>query len=70
MPTPTFETFWEAYMKAKPGIYYKLKAKAIWYTLSPKWQELAIECVEKGHPVLWLLKEPWEYLEYFSIPFD
>jgi len=64
-----FDVFWEKYMEVKPGIYSKSKAESIWFYMNEDDRITAFELLSKGHPAITLFAEPYEYLDYFSLPF-
>jgi len=64
-----FEIFWDKYQEIKPGIYYKAKAQKEWFYMKEADRITAFECLSKGHPVIGLYNEPYEYLQYFNMPY-
>lgn len=64
-----FEIFWDKYMEVKPGIYSRDKAEKQWFYMQEQDRVIAFECLAKKHPDIFDFCEPYEYLEYFDMPF-
>jgi len=64
-----FEIFWDKYMEVKLGIYSRYKAEYEWFYMKEQDRVIAFECLAKNHPALVMFVEPYEYLQYFILPF-
>lgn len=64
-----FDIFWDKYLEIKPGIYSKFKAEKEWFYMKESDRVTAFEQLAKGHPALVMFVEPYEYLQYFQMPF-
>jgi hypothetical protein len=64
-----FDIFWDKYMEVKPGIYSRNKAEKQWFYMQEQDRVIAFECLSKKHPAIFDFCEPYEYLEYWDMPF-
>ena len=64
-----FDIFWDKYKEVKPGVYNKLKAKAIWFSMQEVDRITAFEQLAKNHPAIQMYDDPSDYLQYFNLPF-
>lgn len=64
-----FDVFWDKYLEIKEGNYKKITAEKEWFYMKEQDRQTAFEQLAKGHPAIGMFNDPYEYLEYFNLPF-
>jgi hypothetical protein len=64
-----FQVFWDKYQEIKPDWYNRSRAEGVWFSMKESDREIAFEQLAKGHPIIGLVDEPYQYLQHFNLPF-
>lgn len=65
----TFEVFWDKWQEFKPSICDRLKAEKEWFFMKEADRVTAFKALAKGHPLLQIVNEPYQFLQHFQMPF-
>lgn len=64
-----FEVFWDKWQEFKPGICDQMKAEKEWFFMKKADCVTAFTALAKGHPLLQIVNEPYQFLQHFNLPF-
>jgi hypothetical protein len=63
-----FEVFRQKFEELKPGIYNWMKAEKTWFYMVEANRIRAFESLANNHPIIQIVREPYEFLEHFDLP--
>lgn len=64
-----FDIFWDKWQEIKPSICNRLKAEKTWFYMNEKNRILAFEALCNNHPMIQIIREPYQFLQHFQLPF-
>lgn len=64
-----FEVFFDKWQEFKPSICDRMKAEKEWFFMKEADRVTAFSALAKGHPLLQIVKEPYQFLQHFNLPF-
>lgn len=64
-----FQIFIDKWIEKKTCFFNKDKAEKEWFYMAEKDRVLAFEALCKDHPMIMVIREPYQFLEHFNLPF-
>lgn len=64
-----FEVFWDKWQEIKPCICNRQRAEKEWFYMKDIDRVAAFTALAKNHPLLQIIREPYQFLQHFNLPF-
>lgn len=64
-----FEVFWDKWHEMKQGVFNRELAQKEWFYMRECDRITAFTALAKNHPLIQVVRQPYEYLQYFNLPF-
>lgn len=64
-----FQVFWDKWQELKPSICNRELAEKEWFYMHENDRVTAFTALAKNHPILQIIREPYQFLQHFNLPF-